>query len=157
MECSYEEKLTEYVYKYTDMIAKICCLNLNNLSDSDDVVQEIFIKYLKRKPVFKDEQHEKAWFIRVTINLCRDYNKSFWNKNMNINEENMLELEAKSENLELVKEVRQLPEKYANAIYLYYYEGYQVKEIARLLGKKENTVLSLLNRGRKLLKDRMEE
>ena len=76
---------------------------------------------------------------------------------MDINEENMLELEAKSENLELVKEVRQLPEKYANAIYLYYYEGYQVKEIARLLGKKENTVLSLLNRGRKLLKDRMEE
>lgn len=143
--------------KYSDMVRRICFLYLQNSSDVDDVFQEVFLKLLKNHKSFENEEHEKAWIIRVTINKCKDILKSFWKKNIySIENINNIEFqfEHKAEN-ELLKVVLALPKKYKDVIYLYYYESYTVPEMARLLNKKENTIYSNLHRAKKLIKERL--
>ncbi len=71
----------ETVEKYSDMVIQIAYQNSFNKSDAEDITQEVFIKLMKNLNKIKDEEHLKAWLIRVTINLSKDYNKSYWNKN----------------------------------------------------------------------------
>lgn len=145
-----------YIDSYSDMITRIACTNLTNLSDVQDVLQDVFIKLLKYGKPFADRNHEKAWIIRVTVNTCRDYNKSFWRTNVDLVQEQIIHVRDRVEKNELIATVRSIPHKYANVIYLHYYEGYSVAEISELLGKKKNTVLSHLRRGRILLKSVLE-
>lgn len=67
---------------YSDMVYRICFLYLHNRADFDDVYQEVFLRLLKRNTPFESKEHEKAWLIRVTINLCKDISKSFWRKKL---------------------------------------------------------------------------
>lgn len=73
----------EIVEKYSDMVIQIAYQNSFNKTDAEDITQEVFIKLMKNLDKIKNEEHLKAWIIRVTINLSKDYNKSFWNKNTN--------------------------------------------------------------------------
>lgn len=137
---------------YSDMILRIAFQIVKNQADAEDVCQEVFIKLLKEKD-FESEEHRKAWLIRVTINKSKDLVRSLWFRNRAELNDNIAVYE--DEHLHIVEEVMKLPIKYRTPIYLYYFEGYSVKEIANILNKSQNTVLSWLNRGRKKLEYNM--
>ncbi|MDE6968254.1 MAG: sigma-70 family RNA polymerase sigma factor [Eubacterium sp.] len=148
-----EEEVNHAVEKYADMIQRICFYHLKNQADTEDVFQNVFLKYMMHEEVFHDEEHEKAWLLRVAINGCKDYLKSFFRRNM-VPLQAIAELAADipEDHQEVLEAVLSLPKQYKDVIYLHYYEGYKASEIGAILGKKENTVYSLLSRGRGILK-----
>lgn len=150
-----EEEYEAVVDTYSDMIFRIAYQNLFSVEDAQDVVQDVFLKLLKQKEnCFHDEEHLKAWLIKVTINQCLDYKKSFFRKNT-VALDNF-EIPYEQEERQLMEELSRLPKEERNVLYLHYYEGYTIKEIAGILGKKQNTVNSKLTRGRNKLKQILE-
>jgi RNA polymerase sigma-70 factor (ECF subfamily) len=146
--------IQEVVLTYSDMLIRIAYQHTGSLSDAEDIAQEAFVRLL-RMPLFSQEEHQKAWLIRVTVNLCKDLKKSFWHrKTVPLSETMRTEEPA---DLSLFDELRRLPGQYRDTLYLYYYEGYSVPQIAKLLDTPENTVSSWLTRGRKKLKTLLEE
>ncbi len=103
--------------------------------------------------MFESKEHEKAWFIRVTINACKDLLKSFFHKRtVSLDEAFPINAELTEDHREVLEAVLELPEKYKDVIYLHYYEGYTAVEISKLLNKNVNTVYTLLNRAKGLLR-----
>lgn len=152
-----DERIRELVETYSDMVMRIAYQNCFNKSDSEDITQEVFIRLLENAEHIKeDEGYLKAWLIRVTVNLCRDYNKSSWYKKVKRFDGNESEIPWEMEELQLWEELSQLKPVYRNVIYLYYYEGYKTSEIARILKLRENTVSSHLTRARKKLRTILE-
>ena len=151
-----ESEINRAVEEYADMVRRVCFYHLKNREDTEDVFQNVFLKYMLCDKPFKDREHEKAWLLRVAINACKDYVKSFFLRNA-IPLETLREMEAggMEEHREVLEAVLALPGKYKDVIYLHYYEGYSAFEIGRILGKKENTVYSLLSRGRGMLKEEL--
>ncbi len=148
-----ETEVSRAVEKYADMIRRICLYHLKNQADTEDVFQNVFLKYMLHEEVFYDEEHEKAWLLRVAINECKDFLKSFFRRNMvPLQAVAELETEMPDDHREVLEAVLSLPGQYKEVIYLHYYEGYTASEIGAILGKKENTVYSLLSRGRGILK-----
>lgn len=140
------------VNTYADMILRISYHYFNQTCDAEDICQTVFLKYFSEPRKFKSSEHEKAWLIRTTINVCKDLLKSPARRRT-VSLEDAPQLSAPQEPAnELLDAVKRLPETYRLAIYLYYYEKYSTKEIGTLLGKQENTVCAYLSRGRKMLK-----
>lgn len=127
-----------------------------NAADAEDAVQETFLQYLITETQFENEQHIRAWLIRVAINKAKDISRSFWrNKSVPL-EDYMAELTFETPESEtLFEQVMRIPEKYRIVIHLFYYEDYSVREIAGILNLTENNVKVRLNRGRKLLRKKM--
>lgn len=156
-----EEKGTaEPFAKYKDILYRIAFSNMKNKADAEDVVQEAFCRYLKTKPVFEDENHEKNWFIRVVINICYDELKSAWfSRTVGLDE--VPESEMKHFHLPFVQEddmlwkVMELAAAYRNPLYLFYYEDYSIREIAKIMELEEGTVKTRLRRGRQMLKEKL--
>lgn len=140
--------------KYANMVRRICFLHLRQREDVEDVFQDVFLKYLLRDKPFDSDEHEKAWLLRVAINQCRDVTKSFWHNRIDPLEANMLSV-MPPESQYLLAEVLKLPPAERNAVYLHYYEGYSVPEIARVQNLNANTVYSHIHRARKRLKKRL--
>lgn len=151
-----EQEVNRAVEQYADMIRRICMLHLKNYDDTQDIFQNVFLKYALSSVVFESEEHEKAWLIRVATNACRDLLRDFFRKNT-VPLEEILEngTEEKTENREVLEAVLSLPAKYKDVVYLHYYEGYTAGEISRILGKNVNTVYTYLNRARKLLAEKL--
>lgn len=148
-----EEELEKAISMYSDMVKRICFVYLKNYEDTEDVFQEVFLKYVLFPDPFQSESHEKAWLIRVTINQCKDMLKNFFRKKVVYLEEvKEYVKEEVQEDSEVLEAVLSLPKKYKIVVYLYYYEGYSAVEIAKLLRKNENTIYSNLSRGRAELK-----
>ena len=142
--------ISELLDEYADMVIRIAYQNMKNYMDAEDVCQDVFIKLVEKERSFDSEEHIKAWLIRVTINVCKDYLKSGWfKKKAEYNGNEYGYLEARDDVLE---EVMNLPVKYRNVIYLHYYEGYSVEEIGEIIGRNKNTVKTWLKRGRNELK-----
>ncbi len=137
---------------YADMIRRICLCHLKNREDTEDVFQNVFLKYLLYDGEFRDGEHEKAWFIRVTVNACKDHLKGLLRRRTVPLEVLAEEEGLEPEHREVLDAVLSLPAKYRDVIYLHYYEGYAAAEIAAILGARENTVYSLLSRGRDQLR-----
>lgn len=128
-------------------------VRLKSYDDTEDIFQTVFLKYLLSSAVFESEEHEKAWFIRVTINACKDLLKSFFHKRtVSLDEAFPINAELTEDHREVLEAVLELPEKYRDVIYLHYYEGYTAVEISKLLNKNVNTVYTLLNRAKGLLR-----
>lgn len=141
---------------YADMVRRICFVHLKNRHDTEDVFQNVYMKYLLYEGTFEGMEHEKAWFARVTINACTDWLRALscrkW-VSLDALAEESTELDNPSK--EVLETVLKLPEKYRDVIYLFYYEGYTAVEIARILGKKENTVYTWLSRAKDILRERL--
>src|SRR5699024_1934492 len=153
---SSEEEANRAVEKYADTVRRICIVHLKNHADTEDIFQTVFLKYVLSSVSFENEEHEKAWFIRVTVNACKDLLKSFFrSRTVSLDEIIEKPSEMPQDNREVLEAVLELPEKYRDVVYLYYYEEYTAPEIGRILGKKENTVYTLLKRARKILKDKL--
>ncbi len=146
-------------HKYGDLVLRCAYSCVGNYSEAEDITQEVFLTLLEKPQQFRDEEHRKAWLLRVTINRAKNYRKSWKQKNrLSLEDVPPLTTDAPSEHdKELRQAVLALPEKYASVLFLHYYEGYTIKEISRILGKKENTIGSLLRRGRNKLKLELEE
>ena len=129
-----------------------------NREDADDVVQDTFLKYWDANLNFTDENHIKAWLLRVAINRSRDMLRSFWRRKKVPWEDDMEELPFEEpEDKTLFETVMSLPAKYRVVIHLHYYEDLSVSEIANVLHTTQGTVKSQLSRGRKLLKNQLME
>lgn len=149
-----EKTIEEVIEKYANMVYRIALTRTSTVENAEDIFQEVFLKYSEKEPKFQNEEHEKAWFIRVTINLSKNYKNSAWNKRTVTLDENIV-FENKQEN-KTFSAVCELPDNYKTVIYLLYYEGYKVKEIAQILKIKEGTIKTWLYRAREILKEKLE-
>lgn len=151
-----EEETNRAIELYSDMIQRLCMIHLKNHADTEDIFQTVFLKYLISGVIFENESHEKAWFIRVTINACKDLLKSFFRRQtVPIDEITELPATFSPGDHEIFNAVRSLPKKYKDVVYLHFYEGYTAPEIGDILGKNVNTVYTLLTRSKKLLKEKL--
>ncbi len=150
------EDVNRVVETYADMVRRICLVHLKNMHDTEDVFQNVFLKYMLYKGSFENEEHEKAWLVRVTINACTDWlrrlSRRKWVPLETVLEESDIQGDASREVLEAVL---QLPDRYRKVVYLFYYEGYSAVEIAGILGKKENTVYTWLSRAKGILREKL--
>lgn len=148
-----EEEAKRLVKTYADMILRICVNYLRNRYDAEDICQNVFLKLIMLEKRFESREHEKAWIIRTSINECRDILKSPFKKRLVKLDEAALKEAPAINDTEMLDALMKLPVNYRMSIYLYYYEGYSVKEIALILKKSENVISSYLCRGRKKLKE----
>lgn len=149
-----EEEAARAIGQYGDMVRRLCLVHLKNPVDTEDIFQNVFLKYVLSPVVFESPEHEKAWLIRVTLNACKDLVKSFF-RSRTVPLEELLDQPAplSEEHREVLEAVLALPPKYRDAVYLHYYEGYTAAEIGKLLGKNTNTVYTLLTRARERLRE----
>ena len=147
----------EVIERYSDMVYRMAFSLLKNRYDAEDVHQDVFVRYLKKRPKFENSQHEKAWFLRVTVNLCRNFWKTAWRqKVISLGEEELDSqsvLVAEEAEDEIIGIVKKLPQKYRIVIHLFYYEELSAEEIAKVLGMKPSTVRTQLTRARAKLKE----
>lgn len=149
-----KEEAQRIVDTYGDAVYKFALSLTRHKDVADDVFQEVFLRYMKKSPVFENEKHARAWFYVVTKNCCRSHFMSAFIRRSAPLDQDIPFL--KEPDYALYQYVLKLPMKYRTVIHLYYYEGYSTKEIASLLKKKEATVRTQLKRARDLLKQVME-
>lgn len=142
-----EEHLIWLVEAHSPMLLRLACTRLDSPADAEDVVQEVFLRLLATHPQLRDAEHEKAWLIRTTLHRAADLHRSAARRNVPL-EEAAARAAAPEEGSEVLAAVRGLPEKYSAVLHLHYYEGYAIKEIAKLLGLPASTVGTRLARGR---------
>ena len=137
------------IVRYADLVRRVCMIHLKNHADTEDIFQTVFLKYVTGTTEFESEEHEKAWFIRVTINACKDLLRSFF-RSRTVSLDDLLEQpdQVPEDHREVLEAVLALPDKYRDVVYLHYYEGYTAPEIGTILHKNPNTVYTLLTRAR---------
>lgn len=148
--CAYG-RVEEKMNQYGDMILRLAFTYMKNRQDAEDILQDVLVKYMEFQKEFENLEHEKAWFLRVTINHAKNKLRSSWfQKRVEWKQEHGFVL-LPEENY-VLEAVMSMEAKYREVIYLYYFEEYKTSEIADILGKKESTIRSILKRGREKLK-----
>lgn len=148
-----KQSIEEVMEKYGDMVYRIALTHTNSPENAEDVFQDVFIAYSEKLLKFKNEEHIKAWLIRVTINKCKNIKASSWyRKTVELTDQISFE---SPEELGVFEAVNKLPENYKNVIYLNYYEGYKLKEIAKILNTNENTIKTWSFRAKEILKENL--
>lgn len=150
-----KEKIEQAIDLYGDILMRVCLSMLGNRYDAEEIVQETFISYMTYSGKFREEEHEKAWLLRVAINKS----KNFLRKNrrrIHINLDDIKEVVAAEERQTQMSEILQLPPPIKAAVHLHYYEGYTCKEIGAIVGASEATIKKRLQKGREMLKDILE-
>lgn len=151
-----EETAARLLDDYGNSVLRLAYSYLHNVSDAEEILQETLVKYLTKAPAFADNEHEKAWLLHVARNLSK--NKIRYNGYRAADELDETLVAEEGEDLSFVWEaVRELPDKYREVIHLFYYEGYETAQIARILNRNESTVRSDLRRGREKLKSVLKE
>ncbi|NLT09593.1 MAG: RNA polymerase sigma factor [Ruminococcus sp.] len=145
--------------KYGDTVLRAAYACTGSMQEAEDITQDVFLKLHSSQTEFANDEHMKAWLLRAAINLGRNYRKSFrFSRTSSIDDENAPQIASPVDDPDGIKDmIRALPQKYSEVIFLYYYEGYNIREISEFLGKSENTVSSLLQRGRKKLRMELEK
>ena len=151
-----EQEACRAIDRYADTVRRLCMIHLKNEADTEDIFQTVFLKYVLSTTRFQSEGHEKAWMIRVTINACKDLLKSvFRSRTVSLEELPEAVVSGSDESREVLEAVLSLPKKYRDVVYLHYYEGYPAPQIGEILGKKTNTVYTLLTRAKQLLREKL--
>ena len=150
-----DEEIMDIYNRQVDTVYRICFSFMKTRTDTEDMVQETFLRLMSSGTVFQSEKHEKAWLIVTASNVCKDALRRVWRKHTSIEELPEIAQEGPEWN-PVLEAILALPTDQKTAVYMYYYEGYSVKEIARILDEKENTIKSNLSRGRKKLKNDIE-
>lgn len=156
---NYHVVLDDAIEQHSDMVYRICLTITGNAEDAKDAFQEVFLRLVKNQHKITSEEHLKAWLIRVASNCAKSAITSTWNRTTQGIDDKTAGCEPayEPEGNHLLMELKKLSPKYAIVLYLYYYEEYSIKEIAAMLNKKENSIKTLLTRGRKLLRKNLEE
>jgi len=146
--------------KFGDDVLRAAYAGCGSYAEAEDITQEVFLTLHSKQETFTDDDHLRAWLLRCTMNRCLNYRKSF-RVSRTGSLEDIPEMPGNPVFNEAENEIREalsrLPEKYAAVLYLYYYEGYNTREIGDMLDRSENTVSSLLRRGREKLRIELEE
>lgn len=148
---------TRLVETYSDMILRISYSYLKQTCDAEDICQTVFLKILTKDIRFDTPQHEKAYIIRTTVNTCKDHLKSgFFRKTVPLDNAETIAA-PQAPDLPILEALKALPENYRVPIYLFYYEDYSAREIGQILGKSEGNITTCLSRGRKKLRDYLQQ
>lgn len=150
------QKLTAVYNKYSDQMYRISLAQLQNAEDAKDAVHDVFLRYLDSNISFIDENHEKAWFIRATVNRCKDiYRRRKIRTYVSIDEirETVADKSQADTVFGVYRALESLPEKYRIVITLHYLEGFSVDEISQMLTIGSSAVKMRLSRGREALRD----
>lgn len=140
---------------YGNMLLRLAYSYMKNIYDAEDVVQEVFVQLIKNIAIFESDDYKKHWLICVARNICKNKLKSAWfKKHIELTE---MPYYDEYKDTTVLNKVMELPLKYREIIYLYYYENYNTVEISSIINKKESTVRSLLSRGRIILKKELKE
>lgn len=151
-----EQEVNRAIEQYSDMIRRLCMIHLKNYADTEDIFQTVFLKYVLSSVSFESKEHEKAWFIRVTINACKDLLKSFIrSRTISLDERIEQPSEMSVDDRDVLEAVLSLPQKYKDVVYLHYYEDYTAPQISRILGKNVNTIYTLITRSKRLLREKL--
>ena len=137
------------------MVWNLCYTYLHNPADTEDAVQETFMKLAVCGRKFRDADHEKAWLIVTAGNVCKDELRRMGRKEVSLETAEPVS-SSQPEMDETLQALRTLPEIYRTVLYLFYYEGLPTKQIGKLLKRPDATVRSDLRRGRQMLKERLE-
>ena len=144
----------ELVYaRHVDTVYRVCFSFMKNRADTEDIVQETFLRLISHNMRFETPAHEKAWLIVTASNLCKNALKHWWRRNEDIDSLTNISQEYDFDTGETLRAIMALPKDYKTVVYMYYYEGYSTPEIARFTGSPQATVRSKLHRARKLLKE----
>ena len=147
----------ELIEKYADAIYRVALSYLRNKDDAEDIVQEVFMKFINNKRQFNDEIHKRNWLIRVAINLCYNEIRKRRLRNKEIDRNNTYyELKSDKDNT-IIEYLDKIEHKYKSVFTLYYFNDYKTKEISKILRITEMSVRTRLNRARKMLKKLIEE
>ena len=143
------------VEKYSKMLFRISYGMLMNEHDAEDALQETFIRYMTKAPLFRDSEHEKAWLIKVVTNVSKNMLRfrTYQASNSILQLSSVGVDEADRDIFEIIMN---LPAKYKTVLDLYYIDGYKANEIANIIGISPVAVRKRLQYGRTLLKDEME-
>ena len=143
--------IDECFEKYAGTVYRVAYVYLKNKQDAEDIFQDVFLKLFEKTPNFESDEHQKAWLIRTTTNACKNHLRSAWFRK-SVPSDNIIIADTKDDTNSIIEEVLALPAKYANVIYLHYFEGYKTEEIAKMLGESSATVRTRMRRGRERLK-----
>ena len=147
--------IVRIVETYSDMLLRIALNRVKSLPAAEDIVQNVFERLMRRRPIFESREHEKAWLIRTAVNLClTDLRAESRHGNLPLDEN--VATEFCEDTYEVLDAVQALPTPDRYAVYLYYYEGYGIKDIGKLLKEPDGTISSRLSRARKKLKALLE-
>lgn len=149
---------------YADTIMRVCYTYLRSTQDAEDICQDVLLKALQRPQRFASADHERAWIIRVSINTSKDFLKRRANRTTVALDEvpepegapHASEAQLAAQSHSALQSVMRLPANYREAIYLHYYEGYSIKQIAGLVGASESAIATRLSRGRAMLRPVLE-
>ncbi len=152
--------IEDAIASYGDAVLHVCVARLSNRHDAEDAFQDTFVRYANRKEAFADEDHRRAWLLRVAMNRCKDIQRAAHSSTIPMREAT----DAPSpscggeiaERDVLLKALDRLSEEQRTALVLSAVDGYSVPEIAQMMGKRQNTVYSYITRGRRKLKKVLE-
>ena len=150
-----DKELAELYERHKSTVWRVCFAYLKNTSDTEDAVQETFIRLIKSGPAFESEEHEKAWLIRTASNVCKNMLGHWWRKRESIEQFHDLPDAEKADASDVLEAVTALPDRYKTVVYLYYYEGYTGAEISKMLKKPQSTIRNHLREARIILKERL--
>lgn len=153
MNLSSTEAKRVYVEKYFDTVYRLAFSRTQNRDYTDDILQDVFLRFIKTDTEFETEEHIKAWLIRVTINCIKSlFTSSWFKKTVEISDDLVFEEE---EHEDVYYATQALPEKYRTVVHLFYFEDMTIAQIATALNSKESTVKSQLHRAREMLKEKL--
>lgn len=151
-----EQETIRAIERYSNTIKRLCMVHLKNDADTEDIFQTVFLKYVLSSVSFESDEHEKAWFIRVTINACKDLLKNFFrSRTVPLDDAAEQSAELPPDYREVWEAIFSLPQKYRDVVYLHYFEDYTAPQISRVLGKNVNTVYTLLTRSKQMLREKL--
>ena len=143
--------IVRIVETYSDMLLRIALNRVKSVPAAEDIVQGVFERLMRRRPIFENREHEKAWLIRTAVNLClTDLRAESRHGELPLDEN--IAQDYGEDTFDVLDAVQTLPVQDRYAVYLYYYEGYGVKDIGKLLKEPEGTISSRLSRARKKLR-----
>ena len=140
------------ISQYGDMLFRLCLIMLKNESDAEDAIQETYIKYFQKAPLFDSKEHQKAWLIRVATNKCRDMLR-FRVRHPQIDDEDISKFIPDSSDSGILEALTMVPEKFRLVLTLYYIEEYRIEDVANIIGRSSSAVKMRLQKGRKLLEN----
>lgn len=150
-----DREIAEIYERHKRTVYRVCFAYMKNTTDTEDAVQDTFYKLIKSGPPFESKEHEKAWLIITATNVCKNVLRNWRHKQENIEDYKNLPGNENVEIDDVFSVVLGLPNKYKTVVYLYYYEGYDSVEIAKILEKPQSTIRNYLSEARRFLRERL--